>query len=273
MPSSSHPSPYHLRVSTYYDADADLGFEARAGENGSLERIRADFRAITVKYPFTRALEIGCGPGFDVHWFARRFPEREFEAVDISARMAELASARLERDGIRNARVTRADERELVNRYGEVSFDMVYVYFGALNTVEDLGFAAREIQRLLKPGGHAVLTFVNKWYFREMLVQALKLKFRAALARLRKEWGGYSVSRHLPSHCYSPGQVRKAFRDFSLLETRGYSIFFPAWYNDHKTRRNIAKADRLWAIDQRLQRTALWSAGEYTLFVFKKREG
>ncbi len=260
---------YYTKVESYYDEDAVLGFEARADGNRSLERIRNDFRDITIRYPFTHALEIGCGPGFDVHWFAAKYPGRRFTAVDISASMVELTRTRLERDRLSNATVFRSDERTLVEMFGEASFDLVYVYFGALNTVENLHSAAKEIKRLLKPGGIAVVTFVNKWYLRELLVQLVKLNFKTAFARLGKVWGGYSVSRHLPSHCYSPSRIKNAFQDFTLLERKGYSIVYPPWYNDHKIKNNPAKADRLWGMDQKLQNTPFWAHGEYLLFVFR----
>ncbi|MCX6304208.1 MAG: class I SAM-dependent methyltransferase [Bacteroidetes bacterium] len=260
---------YYSEVESYYNEDAGLGFESRAGGNRSLERIRNDFREITVRYPFADALEIGCGPGFDVHWFANNFPDRKFTAVDISASMVELAKARLDRDHLANARVFKSDERHLVDLFGKESFDLVYVYFGALNTVENLAASAGEIKTLLKPRGVAVVTFVNKWYIRELLVQALKLNFKTAFARLGKVWSGYSVTRHLPSHCYSPSLIKKAFKDFILLEKKGYSIFYPPWYNDHKIRNKPKKADRLWKIDQEIQPTPLWAAGEYLLFVFR----
>lgn len=263
---------YYAEVKEYYDDDASLGFEGRAAGNTSLERIRNDFRRITSKVPFSRALEIGCGPGFDVHWFAAQYPDRHFSAIDISPRMTELAAQRLQRDGLTNATVFCADERGLLKRFGAAAFDLVYVYFGALNTVEDLDAAADEIRRVLKPGGTAVLTFVNKWYLRELIVQLLKLNFKTAFARLGKVWRGYSVTRTLPSHCYSPGRIRKAFAAFSMIERKGYSIVYPPWYNDHKVRNNPGKAARLWEWDTKLQRTPLWSAGEYTLFVFRAPE-
>lgn len=261
---------FYKTVSDYYDQDADLGFEARAESNPLLERIRNDFRKVTEKYPFSNALEIGCGPGFDVAWFASKYPEKKFTAVDISEKMADLAATRVKEQGLANATVLQSDERTLAEKFGAGSFDLVYVFFGALNTVADLHLAAREIEKLLTPGGHAVLTFVNKWYLREMIVQTLKLKPSIALARLKREWGGYSVDRHLPSKCYSPRQIRKAFKSFDLLEKKGYSIFFPAWYNPHKVKGQPEKADRLWEKDRRIQGTFLWSKGEYTLFVFKR---
>ena len=132
----------------------------------------------------------------------------------------------------------------LLEQFTPGSFDLVYVYFGALNTVADLSLAAGQIHDLLSPGGHAVLTFVNKWYWREMFVQALKMNFRLALARLRKDWGGYSPDRHLPSRCYSPAEIRKSFREFQLLEKKGYSIFYPAWYNYRKWLNKLPETDK-----------------------------
>ena len=262
---------FHLTVSDYYDQDVDFGFEQRAEKNPLLEKIRNDFRAITVKYPFQNALEIGCGPGFDVAWFAHNYPEKQITGIDISPKMVSSAKKRVEADHLKNARILHLNERGLNASFPSESFDLIYVYFGALNTVSDLKQTANDIYKLLNPGGYAVLSFVNKWYLREMFVQALKLNFKVAFSRLKKEWGGYSPNRHLPSRCYSPSEIKRCFNQFELIERKGYSIFFPAWYNPHKLKGKKAEENRLWEKDQKLQDSPLWSKGEYTLFVFKKK--
>lgn len=263
---------FYETVAGYYDKDADLGFKQRAEANPLLDRIRNDFRQITVKYPFGKVLEIGCGPGFDVCWFAKNYPDTKITGVDISPKMVEIANQQIAEQNLKNAKAFTSDERQLLDKFGKGAFDLIYVYFGALNTVADLGYSANQIKKLLSPGGHAVLTFVNKWYLREMFVQALKLNFKTAFARLKKEWGGYSIDRHLPSHCYSPEKIKSAFRDFSLLERKGYSIRYPAWYNPHKVKNNPELAEELWQKDQELQTSWWWSKGEYTLFVFRKEK-
>ncbi len=261
---------YHKKVSEYYDEDVTLGFEKRAGENFILEKIRDDFRRITLKHPLDNTLEIGCGPGFDVVWFAGKFPDKKFTAVDISSEMVKLAKERINSEKLTNANVFQAHEKELLTRFGDERFDMIYVYFGALNTVENLNETARSIHQILKKKGMAVLSFVNKWYLRELMVHLLKFKPGLAFGRIGKTWGGYSPDRNLPSHCYSPRQVKKAFSDFSLLETQGYSIFYPAWYNQHKILGKNKKAEKLWKLDRSLQKTFLWSKGEYALYLFRK---
>ncbi len=261
---------YHNEVADYYDHDARTGYEERAGDNVILARIRGHFRELTLPYVRGDVLEIGCGPGYDVCWLASRFPGSRFTALDISPEMVELTRHRIAGKGVSNAKVLLGDAEHLQTHFSPESMDLVYVYFGALNTVEDLNAAAAEITGILKPGGTAVLTWVNKWYLRELLVQLLKLKPRAAMARLRKTWGGYSTSRFLPSRCYSPGTIINAFSDMECIRKHGYSIVFPAWYNAHKITGNPEKADRLWKLDQMLQKTPFWSCGEYTLFIFQK---
>jgi ubiquinone/menaquinone biosynthesis C-methylase UbiE len=267
---SEQKKDYYKEVAAYYDQDAHLGFEERANVNIILEKIRNDFRKITTNYDFSNALEIGCGPGFDIAWFAQTFPDKNFTAVDISPEMIRLTKNRLEKAELENAKALVSDERNLISHFGEESFDLIYVYFGALNTVADLTKSAEIIHRLLKKDGKAVLTFVNKWYMRELIVQMLKLNFKTAFARLGKTWGGYSVDRHLESHCYSPSFIKKSFSQFKLLKRKGYSIFFPPWYNQHKIKNNPQKEAQLWEKDQKAQNSFLWSKGEYTLFVFQK---
>lgn len=217
--------PFYRSVSEYYDKDAGMNFEARAEVNPLLGRIRDDFRNITVRYPFGHALEIGCGPGFDVEWFASRFPDSKVTGIDISENMVNLARNRISAAGLANARIIRMDERGIPDQFGAAAFDLIYVYFGALNTVADLSQAAERIHEALAPGGHAVLTFVNKWYWREMLVQSLKLNFKVAFARLKRDWGGYSPDRHLASRCYSPAEIRKASENSAWRKGKATAYF------------------------------------------------
>jgi ubiquinone/menaquinone biosynthesis C-methylase UbiE len=261
---------YYQTVADFYDQNVVMDFERRAKENFLLERMREDFRKITQKYPFTSALEIGCGPGFDIAWFAQKYPKRKIVGIDVSPSMLSLAQNRIDTLKLPNASIIQCNEKELFTHFNPGEFDLVFVYFGALNTTEDLKFTANQIFSLLKPGGHAVITFVNKWYMREMLVQLLKMRFDIAFGRLKKVWGGYSPDRFLPSRCYSPSQIKNIFSQFSFVEKKGYSIFSPAWYNYPKFKGKDKKLNRLWKTDEFFQKTFLWSMGEYTLFVMQK---
>jgi len=258
---------YYEKVGQYYDKDVERGFENRADTNTSLQRIRDDFRTYVAKQSFSTALEIGCGPGLDAEWFGSQFPDKKLCAIDVSAEMVKSATKRTM--SLNNVGVKQATEHDLVDLENR-PFDLCYVFFGALNTVDSLPVAAEKIYDSMTPGGIAVLTFVNKWYLRELLVNLLKLRIRVAFSRIRKVWVGYSPTRFLASKCYTPSTIRKSFRSFNELDHQGYSILFPAWYNQHKFKGQEDKANRLWELDKKLNKTPFWKYGEYTLFVFQK---
>lgn len=266
----SKGSSYYKQVGDYYNEDAG-NFESRGRANETLNRIRAGFREQADKVPFQRALEVGIGPGMDMLYFTGRNPDALVYGIDISAEMCRLSKENLAAAGATNGHVSVGSVEDISELFPGVQFDLIYVFFGALNTVESLPKAAAEMESLLAPNGKMVLTFVNKWYLLGILRPLVKLKFGTAFRRLRKVWGGYSPSRFLASKCYSPAEVRKAFSGSKELYHRGYSILFPAWYEEAKRQKMGAKAERLWARDERLSKTPFWSLGEYTLFVFEKK--
>jgi SAM-dependent methyltransferase len=266
-------SDYYEDVGAYFDEDAAL-FDERYWANPILQRIRQAFREEVRRVPFRRALEVGCGTGLDLAHFARVFPERHFVGVDVSARMVALAQQRLEATGLANARVEVAGADEAPEVASGQPFDLCYVFFGALNTVEDLGRAAERLYDALAPGATLVLTFVNRWYLAEMAIGLVRGRWRQAFSRLGERWGGYSPHRELASRCYGPGTVLRAFgRQGRCLRTRGFSITYPAWYRSHWLTRLGRVGPRLWVLDERLSRTPLWALGEYALYVFRKDAG
>jgi ubiquinone/menaquinone biosynthesis C-methylase UbiE len=263
-------STYYNSVGSYYDEDAPE-FEKRYWKNPVLQRIRTDFRNYVHFSDFDNALEIGFGSGLDLAHFARCYPEKEFYGIDISQGMVDLANAKIDKYELKNLRVAKGSVEDVSSVFEGRKFEMIYVYFGALNTVENLEEIAKELNALLAPKGKMVLTFVNKWYLQGMLIEFLKFRWDAAFGRLKKVWGGYSPTRHLASVCYSPRQIKKIFNQFELLDKEGYSITHPAWYY---IRFNILLRPKgrwlLWKIDKLLNKTPFWKFGEYALYVFKK---
>ncbi len=262
-------STYYGEIEEYYDGDA-AGFEERYWQNPVLQRMRQDFREEVKRFSFSSMLEIGYGTGLDMVHFAVTHPSVEVAGIDISGEMHRLASARIQKMKLDNAIAAKGKIEELGDIFPGRQFDMIYVFFGALNTVEDLEGAAGILYRATTPGGVLVLSFVNRHYLAGMFIELLKLRFRAAFSRLRSSWGGYSPSRTLPSRCYSTGKVRKAFSSFNMVKSKGYSIVSPAWYY-HRLNCLLSRFGRiLWKTDMALQKTPLWKFGEYTLFVFRK---
>lgn len=263
-------SNYYKKVGAYYDEDAPQ-FENRYWANKTLQKIRASFREETERYSFENALEIGFGPGVDLLYFAQKYPGKTFCGIDISKGMTEHAQTQIKHKKLKNVKLKQCSVEEIEQHFPEEKFDLIYVYFGALNTVEDLSLSAKCLEKSLAAGGKIVVTVINKWYMTGILLPLIKFRFSLAFKRIQKTWGGYSPKRQLESRCYSPKEVKRAFRDFKLIHKRGYSISYPAWYQDSLRKKLGGFANFLWKLDYLLNKTFLWSKGEYTLFVFAER--
>lgn len=259
---------YYQKVGVYYDGDAS-NFESRYHENPILQKIRSSFRKEADRYAHGNILEIGYGPGLDLLYFAEKHPGSKVFGIDISQGMYHCAMENITKKGLKNVEIHVGSVEQIPELWKDQKFDFAYVFFGALNTVEDLNEAAAILHRCLSENGVLLVTFVNKWYMKGLLAPMLKLKFKTATARLRKIWGGYSPSVFLPSKCYSIAEVKKAFRLFHIQAIRGYSILYPAWYDSHKyTHSN--KLDLLWQLDEQYGKSFARGWGEYSLFVFRK---
>ncbi|MFA6468582.1 MAG: class I SAM-dependent methyltransferase [Bacteroidota bacterium] len=260
---------YYREVGQYYDKDA-ADYDSRYWANPVLQRMRQSFREETKRYTAVTMLEIGCGTGFDLVHFGTTHSERKIYGIDISGEMVQRAQERIQKSGCNNIEVRQGNEGDISSIFPGQKFDLVYVFFGALNTVDDLDRAAQDVAESLNPGGHLVLTFVNRWYLGGMLMELVRFRFSSAFSRLRKVWSGYSPYKFLPSHCYAPGRIMKSFKELQLRKRIGYCIFHPAWYYTGINKRIIRISRFLWKLDAAANKTVLWRFGEYSLFVFQK---
>jgi SAM-dependent methyltransferase len=136
------------------DSD-DAQFYATATE--VLNRLQSELSRIPLaERGAWRALEIGCGPGRLMRPMSRHFVE--IHGVDVSDEMIALAKEKL-RD-IPNAHVQVSDGSSLP-MFADDSFEFVYSYavFQHIPTREVVFSYLREIHRVMKPGGMAVLHF------------------------------------------------------------------------------------------------------------------
>ncbi len=263
---------YYESVAAYYDFDSH-DFEERGRQNAVLGRIREQFRHLSEPYVNGNVLEIGCGPGMDLVYWAQRKPDARIYGIDLSPGMLEHARANCTQAELTNVEIAMGTVEDVGNLFPGTRFGFAFCYFGALNTTRDLDEAARALHRVVKPGGMAVLTFVNRWYLFEIFWNLLRGKWQRATARLGSIWGGYANARRLESRCYSPADIRKAFGPwFSIEEKRGYSILYPAWYRHERwVKRWPRFCEMLWQSDRLLNLTPCWRFGEYALYTLKAR--
>lgn len=257
---------YYKSIAAYYDREAEF-YAARQSPNKTLQKIRDDFRLVAEKFiNGEKILDIGCGTGTDLCYFAGKYPDKFFTGLDISANMIDEAAKNIRMKKLKNVHLFTGH----IDNIEAEKYDFIYIFFGALNTVADLHGAVEKLYNSLNENGRILVTFVNKWYPMGMLSYLRRLKFNKAFERLKSTWWGYSEAQSLASKTYFGFQIRKDFQQFTLLFKRGYSIVYPAWYQDRITTKLGRLAPALWRMDELLSKTPFWSWGEYTLFVFEK---
>jgi SAM-dependent methyltransferase len=257
------------RVARYYDAFADVA-EERYASNPILARVRSGFRLAVERYPAEALLDLGCGPGTDLAYFARRYPGRRYRGVDVSDRM--VAAARENLRAFAGTHVERGCAADAPRLFAGDRFDLVYSFFGPLNTEPDLAGAARALREVVRPAGILVLTFVNRVYVVDSMLRLLRGRPRSAFARLADRWHGYSDKTPLDARLYFPRQIERSFAPGFTVERReGFSIAYPAWYRAGRFHAARPLLRALWLCDRALNRTPAWSIGEHLLYVFRAR--
>ena len=262
-------SAFYKRISAYFDKDSK-DYDQRYESNPVLHHIRESFREETEGASFTEILEIGCGTGYDIDYFATQYPKARVSGIDVSPEMVRLATKKNKR----HAHVTiKVGTPEVLGKlFGKRKFDLIYCYFGALNTVPDLKAIAKQLRTHLADDGVMVLTFINRWYAFDVLFGLLTLRPRFAFGRLSGAWAGYSPKRKLASTCRSPREIKRAFGDLFIMEKHhSYSILHPAWYRAHWPLAKGSVGHVLWKADDFLRKTPLRDLGEYSLYIFRPK--
>ena len=103
------------------------------------------------RYPGQDLLEIGCGLGTDLLQFAGG--GARVIGLDLTVRSVALARNRFDLEDVPGIFLT-GDAENLP--FPDASFDVVYS-FGVLHHTPDTARAVREIRRVLRPGGEAVI--------------------------------------------------------------------------------------------------------------------
>jgi SAM-dependent methyltransferase len=139
----AEPTDYDT-ISERYSAEIDQRPWNALYERPATLALLPDVRGLDV-------LDAGCAHGWYAEWLVTH--GARVVAVDRSARMTELAAARL----AGRARVLRADFSDLGGSLADASLDIVLSSL-SLHYVADLGMAFREWARVLRPAGRVVLS-------------------------------------------------------------------------------------------------------------------
>ncbi|HXI22527.1 MAG TPA: class I SAM-dependent methyltransferase [Pyrinomonadaceae bacterium] len=200
-----------------------------------------------------KVLEIGCGVGTDGLQFARA--GATYTGVDLTEAAVELARKNFESAKMPGEfRVSDAENLD----FADESFDIVYSH-GVLHHTPDIEAAVREIHRVLKPGGRAIVMLYHRGSYNYQI--GIRVLRRAGAGLLSSEGGIKIVNRltgepveSLREHAaslrnakgelsgaellnqstdgagnplarvYSRRAARELFRDFREVELRAYFL-------------------------------------------------
>ena len=201
-----------------------------------------------------KVLEIGCGLGTDGAQFAKA--GADYTGIDLTDAAIELAQKRFELFSLPGKFQT-ADAENL--DFADDSFDLVYSH-GVLHHTPDTERAIKEIHRVLRPGGRAVVMLyhrdsynyrVNISLFRRAGAQLLRWEpgiilvhritgeslesLRQHAAQFRNNQQNYLKSEEFLSQntdgagnplarVYSRAEARALFKDFADIELRTYFL-------------------------------------------------
>jgi SAM-dependent methyltransferase len=147
-------------------------------------------------------LEIGCGMGYDSLEFLKRGVR--VTATDLTPTAVRLATRHFEIAGVEATDVRVENALDL--SFPEETFDAVWSN-GVLHATGDTGRAIREVRRVLKPGGRAVISHFYR-----------KPSWMYFLHRWGRENIEYSEEDPPVNEFYTEGEVEAFFEGFEILE-------------------------------------------------------
>jgi len=221
--------------------------------------------------PGDSVLELNCGTGADARFLARHGVQ--VLACDASAKMIAIARAKAGQEGAdTQIRFEVLSNERLDSLQGTEQFDGVVSNFSGLNCVADLRPVARELARLVRPRGRALLCVSTRVCLWEMLWYLCHGKPRKAFRRIPgfsvAQIQGIAVSVSYPSS----HAMRSAFAPwFRLRKAQAVGLFIPPSYvEDWATRHQgaVAVLDRLDRVFRRVR--GLAHVGDHVLLEFER---
>ncbi len=199
-----------MQAKEFYDKTAEK-YDVRH-DNDTIRYMQEFEKKFITKYAFGRTLDIGCGTARSLLWLKNAF------GCDTSQEMLRKAKSKTKFPLIQ------CEAENLP--YKDGNFDSVTCIFTVLNLC-DYEKAVKEMSRLLKPGGVAIVSVASVWdrknekLLKRMLSNEKSTRINARIEKMR-----------LKFHLFGKDDLVNLFENngFSLKEFRGfYFLQKPYW--------------------------------------------
>ena len=206
-----------------------------------------------------RTLEIGVGLGSDHYMLAKG--GNRMTALDLSREHLKLTKQHLGLEGLETDTVY-GDAEDMP--FEDDSFDLVYS-FGVLHHTPDTEKAFREVERVLRPGGVALIGVYHKysWFFivHTLLVNGLVRRrlFRKGYRQLLSdiEYRSQPGTATPVVKVFGRMQLRKYFRRYSKCRVTAHHVEFAHIFGGHFSR-ILQRPSANPAVRRRLERYLGW---------------
>ena len=224
--------------------------------NSTTVWMRDKVRKEVLKYikPGSNLLELNCGTGIDSLFFAKS--GFQVLATDNAPGMLAQLDSKIEKYGLKEKiRTGRYSFNELEQLRGQ-QFDYIFSNFSGLNCTEDLGKVLRDVDPILKSGGHFTFVIMPKTCPWE-LIMMLKGDFKMARRRYKKNGTSAHIEGvYFTCYYYNPSFVLKELAGkFKLRSLKGLAAFVPPPFIEDFPEKHPAAFSILEGIENRLSST------------------
>lgn len=237
---------------------------------GWAQRIQVRARLLAAFPPGSRILELNCGTGEDARFLAKR--GRSVVACDASTEMLRVARNHWEGRNAGKVRYVHMANEELGSWASREAFHGAFSNFSGLNCLADLQPVARNLAKLVIPGGTVLLCLWSRvcvaeilWYLVHGQPQKATRRFSGkATARLGKKTIAvfYPTAREV-RRCFSPW--------FRLRSQRAIGLFVPPSYVEPAMRSHPKLLERMEWLDRLCAGWPIFrSAGDHMLLEFTR---
>jgi ubiquinone/menaquinone biosynthesis C-methylase UbiE len=207
-------------------------FDADDSSNGILLWMRACVHRLYLNSfsAGSRLLELNAGTGIDAVFLAEK--GINVYATDISPNMINVLAEKVRMLGLNKQIQYEVKSFDSINTITQSDFDGVISNFGGLNCIPDFSQLSIDIHTRLKPGGRIIAAVINKICPWEIFYYMLKLDFKTAFRRFKKQGIDANLNgEKIRTFYFTPGGFGKFFsHGFKIKKIYSHGLLTPPPY-------------------------------------------